>query len=147
MRPSLESWQRFQNLSAPSRSLVVEAAAALGMTWLGLRIVGLRNWMRAVDSFLAWPVEAVRSADSALARARAVARFQDSAARHLFVPTNCLERSLALCWLLKRRGIAAQLRLGARKDDGRFEAHAWVEVCGTVLNDVAAFDLSFAPFA
>ena len=40
-----------------------------------------------------------------------------------------------LWWLLRRRGIAAELRIGARKEFERFEAHAWVEVDSAVLND------------
>ena len=52
---------------------------------------------------------------------------EDAAARNLFFHTNCLEQSLVLWWLLRRRGIAADLRIGARKDSDRFEAHAWVE--------------------
>ena len=45
-----------------------------------------------------------------------------------------------------RRGIAAELRVGARKDAGRFEAHAWVESSGVVLNDTSESHLHFVPF-
>ena len=81
-----------------------------------------------------------------LVAARAIARLEDGAARHLVLRTNCLERSLVLCWLLERRAIGGQLRIGARKQDGRFEAHAWVEVDGSVLNDPYEPHLHFAPF-
>ena len=60
--------------------------------------------------------------------------------------TNCLEQSLVLCWLLRRRGIAADLRIGARKDSDRFEAHAWVELNSQVLNDATAEHRHFVPF-
>jgi hypothetical protein len=41
---------------------------------------------------------------------------------------RCLEQSLALCLLLRRRGVAAEFRLGAQPRP--FHAHAWVEVNG-----------------
>lgn len=45
----------------------------------------------------------------------------------------CLEQSLALLFLLRRRGIDAQLRFGVRPH--RFIAHAWIEVAGEPLNE------------
>ena len=55
-------------------------------------------------------------------------------------------QSLALWWLLRRQGIASDLRLGMRKDASRFEAHAWVEYLGRVLNDRNDVHRRFAPF-
>jgi hypothetical protein len=51
-----------------------------------------------------------------------------------------------LWWLLRRRGIATELRIGARKEFERFEAHAWVEVDAEVLNDASAEHQHFVPF-
>lgn len=65
------------------------------------------------------------------------------------LPTLCLTRSLALAWILRRRGLPGELCLGVRNSTGAFEAHAWVEVDGLVLaetDDVAhlyeAFELT-----
>jgi Transglutaminase-like superfamily len=69
-----------------------------------------------------------------------------AAARNFLFDTNCLEQSLMLWWLLRRRGIAAELRIGARKEFERFEAHAWVEVNSAVLNDASAEHQHFVPF-
>ena len=52
---------------------------------------------------------------------------------------------MVLWWLLMSRSIAAELRVGARKDAQTFEAHAWVEYGGAVLNDVEE-SLHFVPF-
>lgn len=58
-----------------------------------------------------------------------------AAERHgLFHPT-CLALSLTLWWLLERQGIESQLRVGIRKENGKFEAHAWVERDGAALNE------------
>lgn len=73
-----------------------------------------------------------------------------AAVRHAMSESTCLEESLALWWLLGRQGIAARVRIGARKVNEQFEAHAWVECGGAALNDpgdlhrhYAAFDAMF----
>ena len=110
-------------------------------------MLGFRRWKSVFAWFSARRVQRAQAPNSApLGAAGAIARLEDLAARHLFFRTNCLERSLVLCWLLERRGIGSQLRLGARKEGGRFEAHAWVEVDGSVLNDPYEPHLHFAPF-
>jgi len=73
---------------------------------------------------------------------------------------RCLIRSLALAWLLKRRGIPFVIRIGvpsktALKQGNKpvaFSAHAWVEHDGIVLNDrpdiasrFSAFDTGSGP--
>lgn len=90
----------------------------------------------------------VRAA-SAAARPESVAliaRMELAVARHLPFRTNCLEQSLVLQWLLKRRGIPAEMRIGVRKEANRFEAHAWVEFQGAVLNDAVNEHHHFVPF-
>ena len=47
----------------------------------------------------------------------------------------CLQRSAAATCLLRRHGIPAQLVIGAQQI--QFNAHAWVEVEGRVVNDRA----------
>jgi len=68
------------------------------------------------------------------------------AAEHGFLRVNCLERSLTLWWLLGRRGIESQLRIGVRTASGQFEAHAWVERDGIALNDSNDVGQRFSPF-
>ena len=46
---------------------------------------------------------------------------------------RCLERSAATACLLRSRGVAAELVIGAQHTP--FKAHAWVEVDGRVVND------------
>jgi hypothetical protein len=45
----------------------------------------------------------------------------------------CLQRSAVTACLLKKRGVPAQLVIGAQQMP--FKAHAWVEVDGRVVND------------
>lgn len=78
-------------------------------------------------------------------RARTIAKMEEAAARHLPIVPNCLEKSLALWWLLRRRHIPADLRIGVRKDGGRLEAHAWVEAGGAVLSESGDEHVHFVP--
>ena len=120
---------------------------ALTATWIGLRVVGYSRCRRALDWLVPGTVKRASAGDPvAVGSALAIARFEQSAARHLFLRTNCLEQSVVLCWLLQKRGFAAALRIGARKEQGRFEAHAWVELEGTVLNDALEQHRHFTPF-
>jgi hypothetical protein len=49
--------------------------------------------------------------------------------------TTCLKKSLILLRLLRKRGVPAELRLGVRKVDDDFSAHAWIECAGRTLLD------------
>ncbi len=130
-----------------SRGVAMEAAAALAATWAGLRLLGFRRWKTALIRFTSHPavVDGPRHA-ARIETAREIARILEATSRHLIFHASCLEQSLVLWWLLARRGIPADLRIGARKEAGRFEAHAWVELGSMTLNDSGEAHLHFAPF-
>ena len=143
----MKTWRGFWRLSMGSRRVALQAAAALAATRAGLRLAGFQRW----KSVLVWfaPRKAARVvtlAPGSIETALEIARIQDAVSRHLIFHASCLEQSLVLWWLLDRRGIPAELRIGARKDAGRFEAHAWVELGTVVLNDSGEAHLHFAPF-
>lgn len=73
-------------------------------------------------------------------------RLVRAAVRHSVGHPTCLEESLALWWLLGRQGIAAELRIGVRKQGEKFEAHAWVEREGTALNEPESLHEHYAAF-
>ena len=56
----------------------------------------------------------------------------------------CLEQSLALYYLLRRRGVPVRYCQGVQPYP--FEAHAWVEYGGTPINDVIDHVTLFARF-
>jgi hypothetical protein len=112
-----------------------------------MHLIGFRRWERVLAVF-APTLNTTGSAQDASVRESAllIGRMQDAAARILFFRANCLEQSLVLWWLLRRRGIDAELRIGGRKESDRFEAHAWVELDSQVLNDASAEHRHFVPF-
>lgn len=68
------------------------------------------------------------------------------AARHTPFPATCLTRSLLLDWLLQRRGVTSDLRIGVRLTEGALDAHAWVEYKGIPVNDLPYVASQFASF-
>jgi acyl-CoA-binding protein len=77
-------------------------------------------------------------------RAHDYARRLELASRHTPFSAQCLHRSLALYLWLHRDGIESTVKVGVRKLDGQFKAHAWVELGGEVVNDSAQ---AVAPFS
>jgi hypothetical protein len=141
----LNAWRRFWQLSSFERSTILAAAAGLTATWLALRILGFHRWKNSLDRRTSGPPVATTNS-AQLPCALLVARLQSAAARHLFFRTNCLEQAMTLCYLLRRRGIPADLRFGARKQSSRLEAHAWVEHLGVPLNEDHGEHRHFLPF-
>jgi hypothetical protein len=111
---------------------------------LALRLIGFRRWSGFLERRLVTVNAAANSPQ--LVEARTITRLLSAAANHLFVRTNCLEQATALCHVLRRRGIPAELRFGARKDRVGLEAHAWVEHRGIPLNEDGGEHLHFLPF-
>lgn len=114
-----------------SRGLALEAWFLLLAAELALRTVGyvrLACWLRleAPPSEGGGPVEELVTAVASVAR--------DHPARPL-----CLARSVTLCLMLRRRGLGGKVVLGARRQEGRFQAHAWVEHRGVSLEEQPAF--------
>lgn len=67
---------------------------------------------------------------------RAAQRLAELAAiagkRGLYANT-CLRQALIVHWWLRRRGLPAQLVIGAQPGQGELDAHAWVELAGVAL--------------
>ena len=56
----------------------------------------------------------------------ALAAAVDRASRYHLRPMRCLNRSLALLWMLRRRGISTALRVGCRRQGDDLDFHAWL---------------------
>jgi Transglutaminase-like superfamily len=142
----VEKWGRFLRLTGFEREIIIEGVIGLLVTRVGLHLVGFRRWSVALSKIAPLRPESVKRESPILPSANVIARMESGAARSLFYRPSCLERSMVLCWLLRSRGIPAELRVGAHRQATRFEAHAWVECEGVVLNDSDDVHLHFVPF-
>jgi hypothetical protein len=133
-------------LTHKERVLLIQA-------FLLLPVVRISRWMRFFRFQRIMGGVKLRSSQiancnaSALETARRVARMVSVAAAHSLFQSSCLDRSFLLWALLRRRGIDTDLFLGVRRDQENFEAHAWVEINGVVLNDTDDVRERFAPFS
>jgi hypothetical protein len=147
LKAQIESCGRFLRLHGYERRIVLAAAAGLVTTWLGLRLAGFRRWHRALEWIALTTAKPLDTTSAGVVeRAREIAGLVAAAARNLPWRMYCLEQSLVVWWLLRRRGIPATLRMGGRKEGERFEAHAWVELEGANLSDSDTEYIHFIPF-
>lgn len=146
-------WRRFNSLSVADRRLIVEAALLLSIVSIGLRICSFQR----LRGMLAWcgghldhperpsvaPVS--RVADRIGWAITAIAKDWPRS-------MSCLVRAVAAEAMLRRRGIASDLRFGVRNDRNKadpFSAHAWLERDGLVLigglDDLSEFHVLAEP--
>jgi hypothetical protein len=132
-------WSRLAALSGWQWWIILSAPAVLTLVWSRLRTSGYRRTLAAIQ-----PVGAGSSSDAEqLALARDTAYALAVAIKYGPWRPRCLLRSLVLGWYLGRQGIPFELRLGvpaasaggAERRAVDFNAHAWVEHAGVVLND------------
>jgi hypothetical protein len=142
----MSRWSRFRTLPRAERVFFLQAWILLLLTDAALPLVGFRRWKRLLERLVSPPAALPERSGRELAEAECAARMTLAAERHGFVRPSCLERSIVLWWLLRRRGLAAGLHIGARKQEGQLEAHAWVECMGVVLNDTDEVHLHYARF-
>src|SRR4051794_16717478 len=114
-------FSRFQRLSRRRRRLLIDAMLALTLASAALVLLPFRR--------------AIRLGSVDLGRNRS-AKLEDcvwaveAAARRLPWRTACIQRGIAAQRLLRRAGIDARLRYGARNEPSApgLEAHVWVTV-------------------
>lgn len=145
--PTTSKWIRFLHLPGEERALVLRAALRLCWTLAGLWLLGFRRCHALILHVSPGPKEGQACrADRAREWTAKLVRAAASVERNSPLKPNCLERSLALWWTLRRNGIPAELHIGGRKGGRGFEAHAWVERNGEVLNDTADVHQHYARF-
>jgi Transglutaminase-like superfamily len=143
-----EQLRRFRTLQPQARGLFLRAAALVPLISLSLRLRGFRATQASLQKRLGSAVSSqnVPTNPSEGEYAALTARMVASAAVRSFGIATCLERSLAVWWLLSRRGIASKVRIGTRKTGQKFEAHAWVECDGMALNEPEEVHKHYAAF-
>lgn len=132
---------QYRALSHAQQRTLLAAAAWMPIFWLGLRVLGLPRFQARLER-TRMPVCAALT----LPEAQALGELVNIAARNTLGPRTCLTRSLLLGWLLRRRGVQSQLRIGVRLTQGALDAHAWVECEGVPVNDRPGVSAQFASF-
>jgi len=141
------AWTRFYNLSGRERRVFFLGLLLLPAVAAWLRLFDFRSAQRTLEKWCGDAVLTAQGDEAAmLAEAQSTTRMLDAASRRGIVHGNCLSRSMVLWWLLRRRGLPARLRIGARKTGEGFEAHAWVEMANRAINDANDVQQRYTPF-
>lgn len=143
MQSIVNKLKQFRALAWHEKTILLGTLLLHPLFWLGLRVYGYARFQTWLDR-IARPKRA--QADPKLDDLIALGRLVNLAARHTPAPATCLSRSLLLRWLLRRRGIASELRIGVQLIQGKLDAHAWVEYAGTPINDAQDVANRYAAF-
>ena len=142
LRHKAQTWQSF---SKSDRALLTQAMLLLPVVATSLKTVGLRRTQSWLEK------EAFASTGSATEQTRAnvrrAAQMVATACRQYPFRSDCLPRTIVLWSLLRHRGIDGNVRIGVRSDtQGEFQAHAWLEWNGEVINDAGDVAEQYLPF-
>jgi hypothetical protein len=122
---------KFVSLPARDRALIAEAVFAVAAVKLALALVRFQRLLILLEK-ASFRFRA-RQLDERPAAGRIVWAI-DAASGRIPLVNSCLPRALAARFLLVRWGYPAELSIGvARNNDGKLEAHAWVETLGKVV--------------
>jgi len=139
----LDGWRA---LPGNERWLLVGLTVLLPLIDVALHLLGVRRTCRLLGGSGGTASGRAAVGEDQQAVARRLGRLVNIASRHGPWTATCLRRSLALRWLLRRRGLPAELCVGVGRDDGRMHAHAWVELSGRVVDDQPTVVAEYAPY-
>lgn len=141
LRRKAETWH---SLSKSDRALLIRAMFLLPIVAASLKTIGLRR----TQSWLAGNALATTRppTEQTRAKVRRAAQMVAAACRRYPFRSGCLPRTIVLWSLLRRRGLHADVRIGVRHDThGEFQAHAWLEWNGQVINDAGDIASQYLP--
>jgi len=138
-----EPLKRYRALDRESQRLFWRAAFLLPWIRVSLRMRGYNPTFASLQARLSSIAE---NASADPDQVRKINRVVRAAVHHSLLHFTCLEESLGLWYLLRKQGIASQVRIGVRKSNGKFEAHAWVEYAGEAINQPEAAHVHYAAF-
>lgn len=142
-----KKFQQIKALSLDESQVLLTSMVLLPLIAIGLKAKGYK-W---TQSYLADHVPdrplSTHPEDTQLKEAQQLARIVSIASSNSAYKASCLKKSLLTWWLLARRGIETELRIGVNNNSGDFKAHAWVEYRGEVLAEQADMGEQFSAFS
>jgi hypothetical protein len=123
---------RLRAMPARERFQLSWMAATLPLVHGALRVFGYARTRAWLERHSQHPAPRVATPTD-LESAHSAARIAAIAGRRGLVTATCLRQALLVYWLLRRRGLQPELRIGVRRQADAFDAHAWVELDGHPL--------------
>lgn len=136
MKFLVERLQKVFGLPPGERFILAEAWVLFFAVELALRLLPFTRLLAICHR------RAVKAGEDAkVVGSRSVARLAwlvEVAGRHVPLNATCLKQALVLAWILGRRGVPTELRIGVARRPGALAAHAWLEREGRVIFGSAA---------
>ena len=121
-------------LSFRDRILFVKVWVLLCCVALLLRLLDYKRTSLLLERLSLSRAWQANTTEDGMAYALRLGRLTQVSGRYVPANGTCLRQSLLVWWLLRRKGLQAELRIGVRKHPA-FVAHAWVELDGLPVND------------
>ena len=134
----------FLKLPLTVKILLGQAFLLLPLVTLSLHFQGLKTTQQRLSA-LSLRDPSLPPQDS-LSQIQITVKVVAIASKYSKIWSNCLRKSLVLWFLLRRQGIASDIRIGVQFENKSFKAHAWVEANGLILNDSQDVVFRYAPF-
>lgn len=125
LRTQWSDWNRAE------RTLIVQAIGLLHITPIAMRIFGMQRWLNLLGQ---WTPITPSKTITTPTELKQVHWLNVQAVNHSPVRGACLSRSINLWWLMRRRHIDTEIRIGVRGKGDKFRAHAWLEYQGQPIN-------------
>lgn len=132
--------ERARRLTPRQYALLLEAAFLLAAGRLISAVLPMRWWTRLLGKL--GPDDLPPAGVPELKKAAEVGWAVGAVARRSPVAMQCLPRSMANHWMMRRRGLSSRVCLGVCRDPAdELAVHAWVAVGAWVIppEDVSAF--------
>ena len=139
----MSRFKKFLALSGADKITFVVAVCGLPGVYLNLRRFGFKNYLARLQHIPLAEIPPDIETSSVPAQ---ISYLVNAAARLLFRREACLERSILLWSLLRRRGIESELKIGVANEDSSMRAHAWVEIDGAPINEQPQLREQFTAF-
>ena len=141
--------KKFLALSGIEKRIFFKALCGLPLVHLRLRLLGFKKYLAQLQRI---PLATIHPEIDPSTYPAHTSYLVNAAARLLFRREACLERSIMLWSMLRRKGIESELKIGVAKAHQELQAHAWVEIDDTAINEprdahqrFTAFDCSLTP--
>lgn len=136
--------RQFRALPAPERRLLLLLMVLQPAISAALRLRGYRRTQHWLEHRSQHPTPHAASTTE-LEAAERIATLAGIAGRRGPMATSCLRQSLAVLWLLRRRGLRPELKFGVDRIGESADMHAWVELEGVPLAQPRMRHAAFQP--
>ena len=142
----MSKWAKYQSLPVEDRFKLIAYAFLLvlvqiALSWFGYQKVYtfLVSHPRKRDLFPGQEGESLKVA-------KHYSYMVSIAARYGLFRATCLRQALLVFWLLRRRGIQTDLRIGVRREGESIFAHAWLNYGEDVITEGSLVEKNFSAF-